>query len=205
VWYHQIPAASPDFTEIMTDTSDRLHRNTLPIGGMNPAVWQKYVALAQESMCAPFAELVAGTSQPFVTAVSDAMCPRATALGGKVLIVGEALNLMRPHMALSTTQSVVQALALERALRQGGTAVPRQWELNVLHYARVSALKTNAFGTFFLYGYIVAVGWALKLCAVLLSDSWPLSLLCSPTTESRSMKGLFEQKELGEAGIEREN
>lgn len=185
----------------MTDTSGHLHRNTLPVGGMKPAVWQAYVALAQESMCAPFAELVAGTSQPFVTAVSDAMCPRATAFGGRVLIVGEALNLMRPHMALSTTQSAVHALTLERALRQGGTAVPRQWEWDVLHYARVSALKTNTFGTFFLYGYIVAAGWALKLCAVLLSDLWPLSLLWSPTPEkSRTMKDHVEKKEQGRGG-----
>lgn len=185
----------------MTDTSGRLHRNTLPVGGMKAAVWQTYVALAQERMCAPFAELVAGTSQPFVTAVSEAMCPRATALGGRVLIVGEALNLMRPHMALSTAQSAVHALALERALRQGGTSVPRQWERDVLHYARVSRLKTNAFGTFFLYGYIVAVGWAIKLCAVLLSDLWPLSLLWIPEAKkSRSMKERFEKKDQGEAG-----
>jgi hypothetical protein len=195
VWYHQISAASPEFAAIMTDTSDRLHRNTLPVGGMRPAVWQNYVALAQESMCAPFAELVAGTSQPFVTAVSDAMCPRATTLAGKVLIVGEALNLMRPHMALSTTQSAVHALALERVLRQDGTADPRQWERDMLHYARVSALKTNAYGTFFLYGYVVAAGWALKLCAVLLSNSWPLLLLWSPTEEkSRSMNDLVKKK-----------
>jgi hypothetical protein len=195
VWYHQISAASPEFAAIMTDTSDRLHRNTLPVGGMRPAVWQNYVALAQESMYAPFAELVAGTSQPFVTAVSDAMCPRATALGGKVLIVGEALSLMRPHMALSTTQSAVNALALEHVLRQGGTAVPQQWERDMLNYARVSALKTNAYGTFFLYGYVVAAGWALKLCAVLLSNSWPLLLLWSPTAEkSRSTNGLVKKK-----------
>jgi hypothetical protein len=170
--------------EIMTDTSNRYHRNTLPIGGMRPGVWQSYVAFAQENMCAPFAELVECTTEPFVTAISDAMCPRATALGGKVLLVGEVLNLMRPHMALSTTQSAVHALTLERALRHGDVAGLRKWERDVLQYARVSAVKTNAFGTFFLYGYIVAAGWALRLCMVLLRGLWPLSL-----PEDRAEKG----------------
>jgi hypothetical protein len=171
----------------MTDTSNRYHRNTLPIGGMRPVIWQTYIAFAKESMCAPFAELVAQTTQPFVTAISDATCPRAVALGGQVLIVGEALNLMRPHMALSTTQSAVHALTLERTLRQGNAKGWQKWERDVLQYARLSALKTNAYGTFFLYGYVVAAGWALKLFTVLLCGLWPLSLLWNPGAEKSDL------------------
>lgn len=169
----------------MTDTSNRYHRNTLPIGGMRPAIWQTYVELAKESMCAPVAELVARTTQPFVTAISDATCPRAVALGGKVLIVGEALNLMRPPMALSTTQSAVHALTLERTLRQSNAGDFQKWERDVLQYNRLSALKTNAFGTFFLYGYVVAAGWALRLCTVLLCEMWPPSLLWNLGSERK--------------------
>ena len=179
----------------MTDTSNRYHRNTLPIGSMRPEVWKSYVAIAQEHMCAPFAELVACTTQPFVTAISDAMCPRATALGGRVLLVGEALNLMRPHMALSTTQSAVHALTLERTLRHGDMAGFRRWERDVLRYARMSVAKTNAFGTFFLYGYIVAAGWALRLCIILLCGLWPLSLHANQTQEkSISIKDYINLK-----------
>jgi hypothetical protein len=54
-------------------------------------------------MCAPFAELIVSTTQPFVAVVSDMMYAQAIALGDKVLFVGEALNLMCPHMALSPT------------------------------------------------------------------------------------------------------
>ena len=180
----------------MTDTSNRYHRNTLPIGGMRPSIWQTYVKFAEESMCAPFAELVARTTQPFVSAISDATCPRAVAFGGKVLVVGEALNLMRPHMALSTTQSAMHALTLEGTLRKGDTGGLKTWERDVLRYARVSALKTNAFGTFFLYGYAVAAGWALRLCIVILCELWPLSLFWSPAVEEkRTMKDRVKNEE----------
>ena len=169
----------------MTDTSNRHHRNTLPVGGMKPTVWQEYVALAQLDMCAPFAELVTLTSQPFVTTIGDSTCPRPSALGGKVLIVGEALNLMRPHMALSTTQSAVQALLLGRALRYGNPAGLQQWEREVLQYARICTLKTNAFGTFFLYGYTSAAAWVLWLCIVILCGFWPLSLVWDSAAEKK--------------------
>jgi hypothetical protein len=52
----------------------------------------------------------------------------------------------------------------------------KQWERDVLQYARVSTARTNAFGIFSLYGYIVAAGWALRLFMVIPSGLWPLLL-----------------------------
>ncbi|PQE04665.1 Monooxygenase FAD-binding protein [Rutstroemia sp. NJR-2017a BBW] len=164
VWYHPLPASSPAFTEIMTDSSGTLHRNTLPVGGMNPSAWSTYVALSSRVMCAPFAEVVRKTTQPFITAINDAACPRAVALDGKVLVAGEALNLIRPHMALSTTQSAVQALMLERVCR--GEMTLKQWEKGVLKWGRLGVCKTNAIGSWFLYGFWAAAGWAVRLLGV---------------------------------------
>jgi 2-polyprenyl-6-methoxyphenol hydroxylase-like FAD-dependent oxidoreductase len=81
-------------------------------------------------MCTPFAEMIQKTTHPFITAINDASCPRAVALDGKVLVVGEALNLMRPHMALSATQSAVQALELEGVLK--GAITTEEWEKRVV-------------------------------------------------------------------------
>jgi hypothetical protein len=173
--------------KIMTDVSGVVHRNTLPIGAMQPSEWAPYVALATEVMCAPFAEMVSKTTQPFITAISDVSCPRATALDGTVLIAGEALNLVRPHMALSTTQSAMQALLLERVFK--GEITLKEWEKEVLHYGRVSALKTNAFGTFFLYGFSTAAGWVLSLAGALLGRLSPFSWFsASGETESSKKK-----------------
>ena len=159
----------------MTDTSGTLHRNTLPAGGMNPKAWSKYVEIAKEQMCTPFADVVAKTTQPFITAISDLACPRAVAMNGRVLITGEALNLVRPHMALSTTASAKQALLLEKVFR--GELSVQMWEKKVLHEGRISALKTNAFGTFFLYGALSAVGWVAKLVGAMLGGMLPFSSL----------------------------
>ncbi len=159
----------------MTDTSGTLHRNTLPAGGMNPKAWSKYAEIAKEQMCTPFADVVAKTTQPFITAISDLACPRAVAVNGRVLITGEALNLVRPHMALSTTASAKQALLLEKVFR--GELSVQMWEKKVLHEGRISALKTNAFGTFFLYGALSAVGWVAKLVGAMLGGMLPFSSL----------------------------
>lgn len=161
----------------MTDTSGVVHRNTLPVGAMQPSAWEPYVALASEVMCAPFAEMVRKTTQPFITAISDVSCPRATAFDGKVLIAGEALNLMRPHMALSTTQSAMQALLLERVFK--GEVTLKEWEKEVLQFGRTKALLTNAFGTFFLYGFPSALEWLAKLVGAYLSFLPPFSWFSS--------------------------
>ncbi|TVY37563.1 2,6-dihydroxypyridine 3-monooxygenase, partial [Lachnellula occidentalis] len=187
VWYHPLPAGSPELQNIMTDTSGAVHRNTLPVGTMQPSTWAPYVSLATNLMCAPFAEMVQKTTQPFITAISDVSCPRATALDGTVLIAGEALHLMRPHMALSTTQSAMQALLLERFFKREISL--KEWEKQVLQYGRVSAYKTNAFGSFFLYGYLSTAGWLVKLAGALLGALPPFSWLAdSAETESTKKK-----------------
>ncbi|CAL3968274.1 unnamed protein product [Diplocarpon coronariae] len=175
VWYHPIAARSQSFTDIMTDASGAVHRNTLPAGSMNPRAWENYKTIARLQMCAPFAEVVQKTSQPFVTAISDLACPRAVALGGKALIAGEALNLVRPHMALSTTASAAQALLLGQAF--GGALTLREWERRVLYDGQLSALKTNAFGTFFLYGFLTAAGWVGRLLFAVVRGSLPRGAL----------------------------
>lgn len=144
----------------MTDANGVLHRHTLPVGAMQLAAWKPYVALAQEEMCAPFAEIVSKAAQPFITAISDAACPSAMAMDGKVIIAGEALCLVRPFLALSTTQSAMQALLLGKVF-QGETTL-EGWEKEVLKTAKLNRLGTNAFGGFWIYGIFNAMQWLVR-------------------------------------------
>jgi len=97
---------------------------------MEPLAWVKYLSLTIKVMCAAFREVVTKTNDPFITAVSDVSCPSAIALDGKAIVVGEALNLMRPHIALSATQSAVQALGMEGVLK--GEITTEEWEKRVV-------------------------------------------------------------------------
>ena len=167
--------------------SGTIHRTTLPRGTMNPTVWDGYVDLAKSKLCKPFATLVSQTEQPFVTAIGDVRCPRVRGLEGKVLITGEAASLLRPHLALSTSQSTVQAMDLGRAIGKADEEEKShsraqleqrldRWEKEVLHHGRVNAIKTNVFGIFFIYGYLAAAGYTLGLLRARLSRVWPFSL-----------------------------
>lgn len=68
-------------------------------------------------------------------------------------------------MALSTTQSAMQALLLEKAFK--GEITLGEWEKRVLKWGKVGQCKTNAFGLWNLWGVASALPWILKLVGVL--------------------------------------
>lgn len=49
----------------------------------------------------------------------------------------------------------------------------------MLYVARTDSLKTNAFGTFLLYGFFTAAGWGVKLLGAMVKGLWPLRLIFS--------------------------
>ncbi|KAI9641748.1 hypothetical protein NHQ30_009604 [Ciborinia camelliae] len=167
VWYHPLPSTSPSFPLIMTDTNGTLHRTTLPVGLMNPTAWSTYLTLSQTVMNAPFAEIISKTTSPFITAINDSVLPHALVPGWdhRILVTGEALNLMRPHMALSTTQSAMQALLLEKVFK--GEMTLGEWEKRVVKWGKVGVCKTNAFGLWNLSGVMRALPWVFRLLGVL--------------------------------------
>lgn len=138
----------------MTDIFGQTHHSTLQPGMLRPEVWEQQVKFAQENFAAPFVELVENTSQPFVAAVSDDICDRATFMNGKVILVGDALALFRPHIALSANQAAYDCLELQKVLK--GEMSMKHWERNVLGYATKTRQLSVVVGTFSQYG-----GWKL--------------------------------------------
>jgi hypothetical protein len=112
---------------------------------------------------------LAGSNQAFVSTVSDTIPERASFFDGKLLLVGEALALIRPHLALSTNQSALHCLQLEKALK--GEMTIAQWERKVLQYATRSQAMTNAFGTWFQYGGLTFMRNLLKFCWTLIAQA----------------------------------
>ena len=144
----------------MTDKDGRRHRSTLPPGKIRPEVWAKQQALGEKIYAAPMKELVGQITNPFVTAISDHEASRATFFDGRVLIVGDALALFRPHLALSTDQAARHCLLLEAVL--SGNSTVREWEKQALQHAHVTQLKSSALGTCYLSGILVRLYYIFR-------------------------------------------
>lgn len=94
VWYQN--HAEDSLQEILTDSHGKQHHHTLPAGRMQLEVWARQQARAvDENLPRPFLELVQKIKQPFITAVSNTSASQAAFLGGKLLLVGDALTLLR--------------------------------------------------------------------------------------------------------------
>ncbi|KAK4988563.1 hypothetical protein LTR50_003859 [Elasticomyces elasticus] len=119
VWYCNYEEGSEALDELMTDSGGRRHAVTLPVGGIRPGVWSRQKSLAHAILPPQFAELVQKTERPFVQAITDNVSPRNSFMGGKVLLVGDALAGFRPHTAASTGQAAFDATMLGRWLEGG--------------------------------------------------------------------------------------
>lgn len=136
----------------MTDVDGHRHRNTLPIGKMREDVRAKQRAYGDEVLAPPFVELINKIHQPFITAISDTIALQASFFDGKLLLVGDALALFRPHVAASTNQAALHCLLLEKVLN--GAMSFSEWEKQVMGYARVTRLRSNTWETYYLSGYL---------------------------------------------------
>lgn len=92
----------------MTDVDGHRHRNALPIGKMRLEPWAKQNMHAGEVLTPPFLELVNKTTEPFMSTVNDSAATKATFFDAKVVLVGEALTLLRPHTGMSFNHAAVQ-------------------------------------------------------------------------------------------------
>ncbi|KAK0515469.1 hypothetical protein JMJ35_001503 [Cladonia borealis] len=170
VWYYNCSGDSKEFAEIMTDVDGHRHRSTLPPGKIRPEVWARQQAKGRQLLAAPVRELVEIIKVPFVTAVSDFRAPQACFLDSKLLLVGDALSLFRPHIAQSTNQSATDCLLLEKVFT--GDMEISQWEKEVMQYAHMTRLQSNVFGTKRMSGYWVYLYHAFRYRVAAVAKRW---------------------------------
>ena len=134
VWYCNYDAASPAFSELMTDVQGHKHRFTVPASNIQPRVWTRQKALAESILPKVFSEIVIKTSDPFVHIITDVIAPKLSFMDAKVLLVGDALAGFRPHGGSSTAQAALHALLVEKWMR--GEMGLEEMEEQVMRYAR---------------------------------------------------------------------
>ena len=154
----------------MTDIDGHRHRSTVPPGKICPKVWAKQQAYGRRVLAAPIKELVDKITSPFVTAISDCQAPRASFFANKLLLVGDALALFRPHIAQSTNQAATNCMLLEKTLI--GEMDFSEWEKQVIHYAHLTRLRSNAVGTQNLSGFVVWLFHEVRYRIAVVAQRW---------------------------------
>jgi 2-polyprenyl-6-methoxyphenol hydroxylase-like FAD-dependent oxidoreductase len=139
VYYTNFPSKSLDepseeLAALMTDVDGMRHRITMPPGKTDPKAWEKQREIAKQKLPPQFAEIVRATKKPFVQAITDVIAPTNEFMGGKVVLIGDALAGFRPHTVASTSQAAFDAMILADMLE--GKVSREEWKFQTMAYAR---------------------------------------------------------------------
>lgn len=135
VWYRKV--AEADLGALLTDREGRRHPFSLPPGTLADAPLARLRAEAREELAPPFASLVELTDDTFVQAILDLAAPRM--VFGRVVLLGDAAFVPRPHTAGSTAKAASNALALAQALEREDLSIDarlQEWETLQLRAGR---------------------------------------------------------------------
>ena len=120
VWYR--PASDPaTLAALLTDTDG----NHYPLGiPPNRIAWRQIAAMreAARRLLAPqFAEIIEKTAQPFLQPICDVASTQIAF--GRVLLMGDAAFVARPHVGMGVTKAAEDAMAIAQAIQQFGATV----------------------------------------------------------------------------------
>jgi 2-polyprenyl-6-methoxyphenol hydroxylase-like FAD-dependent oxidoreductase len=127
VWYRV--ADEHVLAEIMTDRNGHPRGYAIPEGLLADR-WLEHLRRDAENLLPlPFREVVEATTQPFAQAIRDLASDHMVA--GRVVIIGDAAAIPRPHTAASTSKAAANALALADELQASPedlSAALARWE-----------------------------------------------------------------------------
>ena len=112
VWYR---VANDDrLRDIMTDTDGKYRGFSMPEGKLADKWRDTVYAEAGDLLPPPFRAIVQSTQDPFAQAIRDLTVD--SMVKGRVILLGDAAFIPRPHTAASTSKAAANALALAEAL-----------------------------------------------------------------------------------------
>jgi 2-polyprenyl-6-methoxyphenol hydroxylase-like FAD-dependent oxidoreductase len=112
VWYRPV-ANGETLDDLCTDATGRTHPLGIPPPLLRPDVIAAIKAAARCILAPPIAEIVA-VSQPFFQPIFDLETPRMAS--GRVVLMGDAAFVVRPHLGAGVTKAALDAAALADAL-----------------------------------------------------------------------------------------
>jgi 2-polyprenyl-6-methoxyphenol hydroxylase-like FAD-dependent oxidoreductase len=112
VWYR--PADDAEVRRLSTDANGKVYENGIPPPLIAPAIVAEIRTVAGQLLAPQFAEVVAKTAQPFFQPIYDLESPQL--VFGRIVLLGDAAFVARPHCGMGVTKAAVDALALARWL-----------------------------------------------------------------------------------------
>ena len=131
LWYLKA-APGPELDAILTDKNGRRREHSIPPGAIAPDQARRFIERAREQINPAFLELIELTEDIFVQSILDLKVPRM--VFDRVLLLGDAAFIPRPHTAGSTAKAAHNAVSLAKALADHddlSTALKR-WEVSAL-------------------------------------------------------------------------
>jgi 2-polyprenyl-6-methoxyphenol hydroxylase-like FAD-dependent oxidoreductase len=117
VWYHPVRELD-ELPRLLTDAAGRYHANGIPPSLVRADVREEMIRLAEQVLAPQFAEAIGRSRLVFFQPIVDLESPRL--VFGRVVIIGDAAFVARPHVAMGVPKAAGDALALVRAVQQGG-------------------------------------------------------------------------------------
>lgn len=118
VWY--VAADDQALADDLTDRHGRRHHASLPRGYASDAAIYSLRKRAIAELAPVMADLVAATNEPFIQKIADAAVDRT--VFDRVMLLGDAAFLVRPHTAAAAAKACFDASLLAEALSQRDTA-----------------------------------------------------------------------------------
>ncbi len=141
VWYR--PAATPAALALLLTDADGVHH---PLGiPPNKVAWRQVAAMraAARALLAPqFAEIIEKTAQPFLQPIFDVNSTRIAF--GRVLLMGDAAFVARPHVGMGVTKAAEDAMALADCIGRLGPGAAASLAYEALRLADGQAVVQRA-------------------------------------------------------------
>jgi 2-polyprenyl-6-methoxyphenol hydroxylase-like FAD-dependent oxidoreductase len=145
VWYRKI--AARDLPAVLTDRDGRTHAFSLPPGALQDHYAEALRQDADRLLAPQFSALVDATAEPFIQLIQDLEVPRMAF--GRVILLGDAAFVPRPHTAGGSAKAAANALALAQALQRPGRPVEealQEWEMLQLRAGRAMTASGQRMG-----------------------------------------------------------
>jgi 2,6-dihydroxypyridine 3-monooxygenase len=148
VWYRNVEGT--DFDDLMTDRHGDVRPTTMPPGLLQDRFVDELHKAARTGLAPQLRELVLGCVEPFIQAIFDMAAERF--VHDRIVLLGDAATVMRPHVAAGTAKACADAWALRDHLRDRGIddvglrAALSAWEAQQLGVARSAAERSRSMG-----------------------------------------------------------